>query len=92
MESLKKGIIKTSKNMANAPYTIFLVGETGVGKSSVMELIANVLLGKDIGHYDFEILDQTNEQGGFDNQSQTKEARFYKFASRSNIVVSARSF
>src|SRR5258706_11969600 len=34
VESLKKGIIKTSKNKAKMSYTILLVGETGVGKSS----------------------------------------------------------
>jgi len=38
--------------------------ETGVGKSPVLEFMANVLLGKDTDHYDFEMLDHTNEQGG----------------------------
>jgi polynucleotide 5'-kinase involved in rRNA processing len=42
-----KGIIKTSaENKAQAPYTILLVGETGTGKSSLLEFIANVLVGK----------------------------------------------
>ena len=88
VESLKKGIIKTSKNKANAPYTILLVGETGVGKSSVLELIANVLYGEEIDHYNFKILDRTNEQAGSDNQSKTNSARLYEFTSKSNIVVS----
>jgi len=91
-ESLKRGIIKTSKNKANKPYTILLVGETGVGKSSVLELIANVLIGNDIDHYDFNILDRTNEQGGSDNQSQTNSARLYQFTSQNGIVVSAGAF
>jgi predicted GTPase len=82
IDSLKKGIIKKSKNKANKPYTILLVGETGVGKSSVLEFIANVLLGNDIDHYDFDILDHT------DNHSQTNSARLYEFTSKNGIVVS----
>jgi len=88
VESLKQGIIKTSKNKTKVPYTIFLVGETGVGKSSVFELIANVLAGNDIGHYDLDILDRANEQGGSNNQSQTNSARFYTLTSKNGIVVS----
>jgi len=72
------------------PYTILLVGETGVGKSSVLELIANVLAGNDIDHYNFDILDRTNEQGGTDNQSQTNSARFYGFTSKNGVAVSTR--
>jgi len=89
VESLRKGVIKTSKNKA---YTILLVGETGVGKSSVLELLANILLGKDTDHYDFEILDHTNEQGGLDNQSRTNSARLYEYTSSNGVVVSTRVF
>ena len=92
VESLKKGIIKTSKNKANKPYTILLVGETGVGKSSALEFIANVLAGRDIDHCDFDILDRTNEQGGSENQSQTISARVYEFKSKNGIVVRAGAF
>ena len=88
VESLKKGIIKTSKNRANMPYTILLVGETGVGKSSVLEFIANVLTGNDIDHFNFNILDRTNERGGSDNQSQTNAPRLYEFTSKNGIMVS----
>ncbi|KAG8809632.1 hypothetical protein FRC17_003355 [Serendipita sp. 399] len=70
-----------------APYTILIVGETGVGKSSVLELIANVIAGNDIDHYDFGILDHTNEQGGSGKGSQTNEARFYQFKSRNGVTV-----
>jgi len=70
------------------PYTILLVGETGVGKSSVLELIANVLAGNDIGHYNLNFLDHTNERGGSDSQSQTNSARLYEFTSKNGIVVS----
>jgi len=87
VESLKKGIVKTSKNKANAPYTILLVGETGVGKSSVLEFIANVLFGEEIDHYNFTILDRNNEHAGSDNQSKTNSARLYEFTSKSGIMV-----
>jgi predicted GTPase len=53
VECLKKGYITTLKNKAKAPYTILLVGETGVGKSSLFEFIANVFAGNDIDHYNF---------------------------------------
>ena len=86
VESLKKGILNVSKNNAKSSYTILLVGETGVGKSSVLEYIANVLIGRDVDHYDFEILDHTVEQGGSDDQSQT---RFYELRSNNGLVVCA---
>ena len=85
-------MIKTSKNKAKTPYTILLVGETGVGKSSVLELIANVLAGNDIDHYSFDILDHINERDGFQNQSRTGEARLYEFTSTNNLVVSAKVY
>ena len=86
-ESLKNGIVNVSNNV-NAPYTILLVGETGVGKSSVLELIANVLAGNDTARYNFDVLDRTNEQGGPTNQSQTNSARIYEFTSKNGVVVS----
>ncbi len=91
VESLKKGIIKTAKNDEGEPYTILLVGETGVGKSSVLELIANVLIGN-VGHYDFDILDRTNEQGCPSNQSQTNSARLYKITSSNGKMVGPSIF
>lgn len=90
--SLKKGIIKTAKNQAKAPYTILLLGEIGVGKSSTLELIANVLAGNDIDHYNFNFLDQSNEQGGSNSQSQTNLARIYELTSSNGIMVSTGVF
>ena len=92
VESLKKGIIRTSKNRANMPYTILLIGETGVGKSSVLEFIANVLMGNDIDHCHFDILDRTNEQGGSNNRGQTNAFRLYEFTSKNGIMVCACAF
>jgi len=54
--------------------------------------MANVLLGKDTDHYDFDILDHTNEQGGLDNQSQTNSAHLYEFTSSNGVVVSTGVF
>jgi len=81
--------MKTSKN---APYTILVLGETGVGKTLVLEFIANVLRGNDIDHYNFKTLGTTNEQGGASNQSQTNSAQLYEFKSRNDILVSASNF
>ena len=41
-----------------------LIGESGVGKSSTLELIANVLTDTGLDHYAFDILSQANEQVG----------------------------
>ena len=89
VESLRKGIIKTSKNKKQVgPYTILLAGETGAGKSSLLEFIANALIGKPLDGYNFNILNQKNEQGGSSGQSQTKSARIYELTSNNGIVVS----
>jgi predicted GTPase len=92
VESLKEGIIKvscSSKDQVRVTYTILLVGETGVGKSSVLEFIANVLLGNNTSRYNLEILDHTNEQAGSDSESKTNFARLYEFTSKNGIGVSA---
>ena len=60
-----------------------------MGESSVLEFMDNVPLCKDTDHYNFEILDHTNEQGGLDNQSQTNSVRLYEFTSKNGIVVSS---
>jgi len=57
-----------------------------------LEFIANVLIGNDIDHFNFDILDRTNEQGGSDNQSQTNSARVYALTSKNGITVSAGAF
>lgn len=84
----KKGIVKTLNSKLQAPYTILLVGETGVGKSSVLEFIANALEGNDVNHYTFDHIDHSNEQGGSTNQSQTNSASVYNYKSTNGISVS----
>ena len=86
VKSLKKGIIKTSRNKTQ--YTILLVGETGTGKSLLLEFIGNVLLGKAHDGYKFDIVDQDNEEGGSSGQSQTNSARVYELTSANGILVS----
>ena len=88
VKSLKKGIIKTSRNKAQVPYTILLVGETGTGKSSLLEFIGKVLLGKGVDGDKFDIVDQDNEEGGSSGQSQTNSARVYELTSKNGILVS----
>jgi len=86
--SLRNGIIKTVKNIGKVEFTILVVGETGVGKSSVLEFIANVLAGNSISDYNFSIIDQANESGGSGMNSQTNSAKLYSFTSQNGVVVS----
>ncbi|SJL03564.1 uncharacterized protein ARMOST_06921 [Armillaria ostoyae] len=61
VESLKKGEVKTDRNKQKE-FTILLVGETGVGKTSFLSLTANVLNGKRPDNYE-EFYDLDNEAG-----------------------------
>jgi hypothetical protein len=63
------------------------VGETGVGKSSVLEFIANVLFGNDIDNYNFDILECNNEAGGSGQESQTNSPRLYTLCSNNGVEV-----
>jgi len=95
VESLRNGIIKTSKNNKAAFYTIVLVGEPGVGKTSFASFIANALSGHSIDNYSFHdtnSFDDTDEQSGSANQSQASEARLHKFTSKNGTVVSFSFF
>ena len=90
--SIKKGIIKQTENGAKAPYIILLVGETGAGKSSFLEFIANVLSGRTLDNYDLSILDRNNEPDVPAYQSKTQHARLYELTSKNGIVVSVGIF
>ena len=77
-------------NKANRSYNILLVGETDVGKTSLLKLIANVLLGNDSDHYDLDILDcPSKERGAVDL---TASSHLYEITSVSGILVSSRVF
>ena len=91
INSLMHGVVKTAKNNANAPYTILLVGETGVGKSSFLMFIANVLLGNDVHHYDRDILDHPyNGPGVVGQTASSHSSHLYEITSVSGLLVSAR--
>jgi len=57
-----------------------------------LEFIANVLAGNDIDHYNFNVLDRSNEQGISNSQSQTNMARIYELTSSNGIIVSTGVF
>ncbi|KAK0432861.1 hypothetical protein EV421DRAFT_1910568 [Armillaria borealis] len=61
VESLSRGKVKTDRNKQKE-FTIPLVGETGVGKTAVLSLTANVLAGKRPDNYE-EFYDHDNEAG-----------------------------
>ena len=90
IDFLKHGVVKTAKNKANAPYTVLLVGETGVGKTSLLKFIANVLLGNNIDHYDLDILDHLPHEQCV--VGQTASSHLYEITSVSGILVSFRVF
>lgn len=90
IDSLNKKAINAVNS--ETPHTILLVGDIRVGKTSVLEFIANVLAGNDIDHYDLDILGHTNERGGSDHHSQTTPARMYKLTSKNGKVVSTGAF
>jgi len=86
---LEHGIVRTAKNKANAPYTIVLVGETGVGKTSLLKFIANVLLGNDFDHYHLDILDRLPNKRVL---GQTGSSHLYEITSVNGILVGSRFF
>ena len=85
---LRKGIVANRDCHGNEPLTILLVGATGSGKSSVIELLSNVFAGRSVDAYEFQELDLSNETGGSETQSQTKWSRLYELKSRNGVKVS----
>ena len=83
MEDLRKGNIKASYQNI---FTILLVGETGVGKTCMLDLIANVLAGHRPDEY-VDTHDRDNEAGGPQSQSQTNSAIVYEYMSTNDIKV-----
>ncbi|KZT33515.1 hypothetical protein SISSUDRAFT_992946 [Sistotremastrum suecicum HHB10207 ss-3] len=63
-----------------------LVGETGVGKTSLLSLISNILQGHSPSEYE-TVYDPANESGLSGKHSQTMSAKVYKFVSKNGITI-----
>jgi hypothetical protein len=83
--SLSEGTVKTNRNKEKV-FTILLVGETGVGKTSALSLLFNVLSGNRVDDY-IEFNDLANEVGGSQKYSQTQSARVYEHTSVNGVKV-----
>jgi hypothetical protein len=57
-----------------------------------LQFVGNAFIGNNIDHYDFDILDYTNEQGGSDDQSQTNSAYLYELTSNKGVMVNIGVF
>jgi GTPase SAR1 family protein len=79
---LSKGILLTTKQTL----TILLVGETGVGKTALLDLVANLLGGLEPTTYR-STHNAANEAGGSKVGSQTNEALLYELTSLNGIKV-----
>ncbi|KAF8331178.1 hypothetical protein F5887DRAFT_895198 [Amanita rubescens] len=82
---LGRGIIKTDKNKSKQ-FTILLVGETGTGKTSLLSLLANIVLGRNPEQF-VNFNDENIEDGGGSKHSQTNEAKVYEFTSLNGVRV-----
>ena len=67
--------------------TILLVGETGVGKTSVLTWFFNTLQGLSPDKYNLEVRNARNEAGGSAKHSQTNEAQIYTLRSVNGFTV-----
>ncbi|KAF8333284.1 hypothetical protein F5887DRAFT_893774 [Amanita rubescens] len=84
-ERLGRGIIKTDRNKSKQ-FTILLVGETGTGKTSLLSLLGNIVVGRKPEQF-VTFHDISIEAGGGEKQSQTNEAKVYKFRSRNGVRI-----
>ncbi|KAF9255389.1 hypothetical protein L218DRAFT_937744 [Marasmius fiardii PR-910] len=83
-EDVGRGIIKTTDG--KQVLTILLVGETGVGKTSLLTFLGNVFAGHKSGQY-VDMHEKSKEMGGSQSQSQTDSATLYEFVSQNGVVV-----
>ncbi|KAF5358822.1 hypothetical protein D9758_008561 [Tetrapyrgos nigripes] len=83
--ALSKGVVRTDRNKEKV-FTILLVGETGVGKTSVLSLLFNVLSGNRTENY-MDFHDQGNEVEGSQRHSQTGSARLYEHTSVNGVTL-----
>ncbi|GJE97664.1 hypothetical protein PsYK624_138850 [Phanerochaete sordida] len=82
--SLRQGIVRSPSHRFD--YTVLLVGETGVGKTSFLSLLANILAGHKPDEY-VDLNDPENEQVGSPQHSQTKAAKVYELTTKNGILL-----
>jgi GTPase SAR1 family protein len=80
--TLKHGFLSMKKR----EMTILLVGETGVGKTALVNLLGNVLHGHSPQTYR-DMHDASKEANGADVGSKTPEALIYRFTSQDGIKI-----
>ncbi|KAF8307717.1 hypothetical protein DL93DRAFT_2171529 [Clavulina sp. PMI_390] len=84
VEDLSQGRLATDPKKNRTSFTILIVGETGVGKTSVLNMFYNVLSGN--GPYNLKsINDEENEGSKSQLQSQTESAKSYTFTSKNGV-------
>ena len=79
---MRRGHLLTKKK----EFVFLIVGETGVGKTAFLSLVANILSGRDHSRYE-TVHDSSNEVGGSQSGSQTKTAHAYEFRSLNGVTV-----
>jgi len=62
------------------------ITKTGVGKTTVLSLFANILAGRNPDKY-IDVHKTDNEAGGSQKNSQTQTAQVYEFRSQNDIIV-----
>jgi len=84
----RDAIINMARNKANAPHTILLVGGTGVGKSSLVEFIANTILSRHGCYCALASLDSANERRDPGMGTVTVSPHLYEIPSELGVLVS----
>lgn len=82
--ALRGGIVTTSSTRSE--FTIILIGESGVGKTSFLTLFYNILCGHQPEQYT-SYCEQSNEVGGSQAHSQTQTATTYEFVSKNGFKI-----
>ncbi|KAF8307720.1 hypothetical protein DL93DRAFT_2101084 [Clavulina sp. PMI_390] len=78
---LSKGRLATNPKKGRNAFTILIVGERGVGKTSVLNLLYNILVGN--GPDNFKPMNDYSNEGQL--QGQTETAKAYDFTSKNGV-------
>ncbi|KAJ3905225.1 hypothetical protein F5879DRAFT_921627 [Lentinula edodes] len=82
----KPARVMTIQSWAKRVMNIVLIGETGVGKTAMLNLLANVCAGVPMEEFE-EKNELNNEEGGSTAGSQTNKPRFYSITSANGHKV-----